>query len=1180
MSHNYIVTAQKPTAVTGCATGRFLSPNELNLVVAKNRILEIYTVSPEGLSPVKEVNIYGRIEVLKFFRPAGEKKDFLFLVTTKYNAMILECTRDEKGELFIRTRAHGSVSDRIGKPAETGVIAIVDPNSQVIALRLYSGLIKIIPLEKDNTELKAYNIRSDELEIQDLAFLHGCSVPTLIMIHQDSNGRHVITHQISLKDKEFKKGPWKQDNVEREAVIVIPVPLPVGGAIIIGQETITHHSGSHFVPIAPPIMQKSTITCYTPLDDTGARYLLGDSAGRLFVLVPEVTGVGKDSDCGASSSSTVAQVTVQNLRLEYLGEISIPECLTYLDNGVVFVGSRLGDSQLIHLNEKRDESGSFVTVLESFTNLGPIVDMVVVDLERQGQGQLVTCSGAFKEGSLRIIRNGVGIQELATIEDLPGIKGMWTLRIGKAQEFDNTLVLAFVGQTRVLSLSGEELEETEIPGFVGDELSLHCANVAFGQMIQVTASGVRLVSSETKELLAETCPAKSEMGINLIVANEKQILCASGKDLFYLEISNGSLELKSQMTMPSEVACVDLATPDEDSGLSKIAAVGLWNISAHVVVLPELTTIHNELLRGETIPRSILTASFEGTHYLLVALGDGSVFYYTFDPKTGVMANKKRVTLGTQPTILKKFRSGPNVSVFACSDRPTVIYSSNHKLVFSNVNLKEVTQMCPLNSEAYPKSLALASSNNLLIGTIDKIQKLHIRTVPLGESPRRIAYQEETETFGVIVSRLDFMDNENKLGPSRPCASSLASSTSSSLVLPCTNANSRRFLGCFFLRASPVGDSVQINADMGQEIEVFNLLIIDVNTFEVLHAHRFRPGEYAMSIMSAKLGEDPLTYFVVGTAQMNQEESEPKQGRLILFHWHDGKLIIVAEKEVKGSVYALVNFNGKILAAINATVRLYEWMPEKDFHHECSHFSNIVALFLKTKGDFILVGDLMRSVTLISYRHLESVFEEIAREYNPCWMTAIEIIDDDTFLGAEHSANIFVCQKDGAASSDEERQYMQVTGSFHVGDMINVFRHGSLMMTQAAADQNLLTQGSILYGTVHGSIGIVTQVTSELFNFLKDVQSKLAKQIKAVGKIDHVDWRSFHSDRRTDVSQGFIDGDLIENFLDLDRASMERVVEGIQVDPSGRYGPVTGGMKREATVDDLIKIVEDLTRIH
>lgn len=64
------------------------------------------------------------------------------------------------------------------------------------------------------------------------------------------------------------------------------------------------------------------------------------------------------------------------------------ECITYLDNGVVYIGSRLGDSQLVKLNVVADASGSYVQVMETFTNLGPIVDMCVVDLERQGQGQV------------------------------------------------------------------------------------------------------------------------------------------------------------------------------------------------------------------------------------------------------------------------------------------------------------------------------------------------------------------------------------------------------------------------------------------------------------------------------------------------------------------------------------------------------------------------------------------------------------------------------------------------------------------------------------------------------------------------------------------------------------------------------------------------------------------------
>lgn len=77
---------------------------------------------------------------------------------------------------------------------------------------------------------------------------------------QDINGRHVKTHEISLRDKEFVKMPWKQDNVEPDASIVIPVPEPLCGAIIIGQESILYHNGNGYVAVAPPVINVSTET--------------------------------------------------------------------------------------------------------------------------------------------------------------------------------------------------------------------------------------------------------------------------------------------------------------------------------------------------------------------------------------------------------------------------------------------------------------------------------------------------------------------------------------------------------------------------------------------------------------------------------------------------------------------------------------------------------------------------------------------------------------------------------------------------------------------------------------------------------------------------------------------------------------------------------------------------------
>ena len=55
--------------------------------------------------------------------------------------------------------------------------------------------------------------------------------------------------------------------------------------------------------------------------------------------------------------------------------------------------------------------------------------------------------------------------------------------------------------------------------------------------------------------------------------------------------------------------------------------------------------------------------------------------------------------------------------------------------------------------------------------------------------------------------------------------------------------------------------------------------------------------------------------------------------------------------------------------------------------------------------------------------------------------------------------------------------------------------------------------------------------------------------------------------------QGFIDGDLIETFLDLSREKMAEIASQTQIKDAN-------GVHSQAKVEDLIKIVEDLTRIH
>ncbi|KAJ4810268.1 DNA damage-binding protein 1 [Rhynchospora pubera] len=1084
---NYVVTGHKPTNVTHSCVGNFTAPNQLNLIIAKCTRIEIHLLTPHGLQPMLDVPIYGRIATLELFRPHNEAQDFLFIATQRYKFCVLQWDA-ESSDLI--TRAMGDVSDRIGRPTDNGQIGIIDPDCRLIGLHLYDGLFKVIPFDNKGQLKEAFNIRLEELQVLDIKFLYGCSKPTIGVLYQDNkDARHVKTYEVSLKDKDFVEGPWSQSNLDNGAGLLIPVPLPLGGVIIIGEETIVYCSATAFkaIPIRPSI-----IRAYGRVDADGSRYLLSDHTGLLHLLV-----------------IIHEKERVTGLKIENLGETSVASTISYLDNAVVYVGSSYGDSQLIKLNLQPDAKGSYVEVLDRYVNLGPITDFCVVDLERQGQGQVVTCSGAYKDGSLRVVRNGIGINEQAAVE-LEGIKGLWSLKSSTDDPHDTFLVVSFITETRFLAMNMEdELEETEIEGFDAQTQTLYCQNAINDQLVQVTSNAVRLVSSTSRELL-DQWNAPAGFSVNVATANASQVLLATGGgNLVYIEIRESKLVEVKHIQLEYEISCLDINPIGENSTHSSLAAVGMWtDISVRIFSLPGLELFKKENLGGEIIPRSVLLCAFEGVPYLLCALGDGHLFSFQLNISNGALGDRKKVSLGTQPISLRTFSSKDTTHVFAASDRPTVIYSSNKKLLYSNVNLKEVSHMCPFNTAAFPDSLAIAKEGELSIGTIDDIQKLHIRTIPLGEHARRICHQEKTRTFAICTLR--------------------AAST--------------------------------------EDMETHFVRLLDDQSFDIISTYALDAYEYGCCVLSCSFAEDSNAYYCVGTAYVLPEENEPSKGRILIFAVEDGKLQLLAEKETKGAVYRLNSFNGKLLAAINQKIQLYKWVAREDGSHElqseCGHHGHILALYVQTRGDFIVVGDLMKSISLLVYKHEEGAIEELARDYNANWMTAVEILDDDVYLGAENNFNLFTVRKNSDAATDEERGRLEVVGEFHLGEFINCFRHGSLVMRLPDSDTGTIIP-TVIFGTVNGVIGIVASLPHDQYLFLEKLQLNLVKVIKGVGGLSHEQWRSFNNEKKTVDARNFLDGDLIESFLDLSRVKMEEVSKTMGV-----------------PVEELCKRVEELTRLH
>jgi DNA damage-binding protein 1 len=72
-------------------------------------------------------------------------------------------------------------------------------------------------------------------------------------LQDNKDARYVKTYEVALKDKDFIEGRWSQNNLDNGANLLIPVPPPFYGVLIIGEETVVYCNANVFraIPIKP-----------------------------------------------------------------------------------------------------------------------------------------------------------------------------------------------------------------------------------------------------------------------------------------------------------------------------------------------------------------------------------------------------------------------------------------------------------------------------------------------------------------------------------------------------------------------------------------------------------------------------------------------------------------------------------------------------------------------------------------------------------------------------------------------------------------------------------------------------------------------------------------------------------------------------------------------------------------
>lgn len=273
-----------------------------------------------------------------------------------------------------------------------------------------------------------------------------------------------------------------------------------------------------------------------------------------------------------------------------------------------------------------------------------------------------------------------------------------------------------------------------------------------------------------------------------------------------------------------------------------------------------------------------------------------------------------------------------------------------------------------------------------------------------------------------------------------------------------------------------------------------------------------------MSCISGQFNDDPCTYYIVGTGLIYPDEQDTKLGRIVVFEVDEvekTKMRRVHELIVRGSPFALRILNGKLLAAVNSSIRLFEWTIDRELRLECSNFNHIVALDVKVLNEEVAVADVMRSVSLLSYRQLEGTFEEVAKDWNSMWMATCEFITAESILGGESHLNLFTVEVDkGRSITDDGRYVLEPTGFWYLGELAKVMVRASLVLPPE--DTAIQYSQPIMFGTNQGTIGMVVQIDDTWKKFLVSIEKVIADSVKNCMHIEHTNYRTFVFQKRTE----------------------------------------------------------------
>ena len=1228
--YNYVSTIRKSSSITNCIKCFFINEDIPNLLLTKNNTIEIYDLTKEGLKLNKSFNIYGYIKLLLSFPVYNEEieayKDNIFILTESLDYCVLSF--DQIGNKIL-TLFSDSINLDIGT-RQDNILYSLDIDKNFLLISAYKNVFKLICLNYKKRLKENYNDFIIKYQYESILFLSNYTINnisnnlnenvlTFAMIKIDTikednsddnnkimNQKHEMsleTFQIKVEPKSFNIYYYekKQELNSNNKNIALKVTSNRGAGyknnnisntheklienfnflqkIDISENPtvnmmITHPEGIIFLFFSNYALyykyditkkkliekndKKVTYTDrkfnnYAIIDEKNYKYFISDEFGNLFIM--------------ALISHYNSDELNEQFVLQILGEINYSTCMVYLDNNYLFNGSNKANSQLIKIE---NNTNSLINVVQNYESLSPIKDFILINnMEEENAIEFLTISGLdkncaikkIKKGSPVIFKGGMNIKNLKDVFkiDINNKENIYTLII---TTISKTFVIDYNYNTNEVFINNKlKLDNNELIIFIKnlEKIIIIVSNLS----IKIYNKNLDLIlnkslEEENKNIKITPLIVKYNKKIStLFIYTNKQNLIAFKFDI------NGNIIESTEILKDVSICDYDICKYFLVYALWDSNNLFIYSLNSKKI---EIINIPDECLDYTKIS-SIQIFKYELFRYIFISLSTGKLIYfqlrksdnnydklYTFSSADFIF--KRKYNLNVEDFTIKKIKQKNNNSLFINTQTPLFIHFNKENLVISYFNIKSCKNLIEIIDDQFLFIL----KDKINFGTFINIQSQNIISKYYGKQINQFK----------LISFKEANNNEKK------------NKTIDYILTVEENKIGNRFKNCLVLN--------DINM---KEISRFDL------PYENEQSNSINEIKFKTNInaIDSKL-------FIVGTSIIENISKEPIKGHLYLLDIKQNnnyKFTKLLELETNGGIHKVISCQNFVYAAIGNILYIYKIKQLYDNSYEIKQIKkytdftliNDIELLNESKNNYennqsnnnninititdqyLIVSDIGRSIGIYCFSLDDYKFTELYRDNSNTWIYSSIQISDDTFYIADIEGNIISLKKNVLTKGENDPLKLQRIAYYNFGERIN-----SMILTKiknkdlySISNENIDYDfddkvNIIFFVSLEGSLGQIIQINKDVYLFLEALQKFLVEKNESIGGFKYNNWKMFNYGMIKKQAKGFIEGDLIEKFLNNDDIYKKQILKDLNYNNWNK------------TYEEIIHILEILVNNH